>query len=195
MDDHYRVMKCISKLTLNRNYKVYRNGTVTLGLWDGETMPRVDTPIHVGKSLSMWFQSSGDVGLLCHIITTERDISKVQQLLVEDITKNDVVFDSEIDDINTRLVSMYIFINDNISRTSAIASLSALAMNMVMENKNNLNNESIEIFNTWNKLEKSIRIFKTSQEELDKMNNKDGVIAIRDESRGSINYQQIAHTD
>ena len=191
MENHYEIMKCISKINLRSDYKVYRNGTITLDLWDGVTIPRVDKPIHIGKNLSIWFQLSGNTGLLCHIMTAEKDIVKIQQLLEDDIASNDIVFDSKIQDIKTKLVSMYIFIDDNISRAGAVAKLSALSMNTVMNNIKNLSDELVNTFNIWNDTGKNIKIFTTNQETLGEMKNTYNILLLRDESGNSINYGKI----
>ena len=191
MENHYETIKCISKLNLRSNYKVYRNGTITLDLWDGTTIPQIDKSIHIGNNLSIWFQLSGTTGLLCHIMTREKDINKIQQLLIDDITHNDVIFDSNIHDVNTKLVSMYIFIDDNISRPGAIAKLSALSMNTVMNNVKNLSDELVDTFNIWNSTGKNIKIFKATQEPLNRMKTTYKTLLLGDESGNSINYGKI----
>lgn len=177
-----KVMHCISKLHIYCNYKVYRNGTVVFDTWDGG-VPTVDKQMKMGNGLYLMFELSRGFG--CHILTDTYSIAEAQRYIEEDLEDGTVVFDSSIDNINERLTSMYVFITSKLTKTFNKAKLSMLAMKKVMENR-----DSIDNYDTWDRLGQNIMIYEADDDMMNRMNRLNTTYSIKDTNRNSAMFDK-----
>ena len=170
-DVMYDIAMAMSKLPWNRNYKIYRNGTVILDIWklDNEN-PKLDQKITVMKDLNMFIQMGIKGGMGCHILTRVKDIDQAQRLLDQDIKEDSIVFDSKVDNLDDKLVAVHVFISTDIKSTNDLINVITKTTKMVVDNYNKSSEsdkKSNVKYKLWEKYGLRVDVYKVSSKELE----------------------------
>lgn len=178
------------KLPIDREYKVYKNGTIVYDFWDEKEhdYPQLDTPMAISDGLIMYIQTSDKKNMFgCHILTHETDIDKAQALLDEDLVSGDVVFDSKKDTFESLMTATYIVVGEAVTQSRDVLEIVCRSTKLFMENTDNKS----EKYKIWSNTGSSIKIFQASDEFLKDVNDKYPGKIIKNINRNSEKYGNI----
>lgn len=169
----YDIAIAMSRLPWNRNYKIYKNGTVVLDVWKGDgEVPQLDQKIAVTKELSMFIQIGAKHGTGCHILTRTKDIKLAQELMEKDLKDSNPIFDSSNDSLEKKMVTSYVFIHDTIKSTKELVNIVSRTTKMIVDSyytKTITDSMYLTKYKLWEKYGQSINIYKVSEKEMEEI--------------------------
>lgn len=190
IDQIYRIAQTMSKLSINNDFKIFKNGTIMLDSWEqnnSETVPEIDYKFAMGNKLNMFLQADPQKGGLgCHLLTMCDNIEDAQKLINEDINNKTVIFNSRTDDLSSYLTEMYVFVHSDIIKTNVVANVSCQVMKTVVDD--HYKNPNNYAYNVWSELGSNVKIFRATADELKELSERDNSFKIVDPRRKSSTF-------
>ena len=156
----------IKSKELGSPLRLYSNGTLVLGNYDINTVPKIDTVVQLTPKLNMLFQKSND-DVDCLVLSMSNNIDDAQKNVDNDSRDKIVVFDSRINNIHKYTVANYFFVNTDLkmNKGKIAAQVSHVTRKMMTELiESNYYKEYA--YQVWNQSGNTTVVLKATQEEL-----------------------------